>query len=280
MATQFPIADFQFPNCAGRTPYPNRQSPIGNRQSRAGFTLLELLIALVMSGILAMSLFGSVYIAYKAEENSKAVIAPIGSVDMALDMIRADLQAAQPPAGVLEGPFEGTQNGAGSGEADTLDFYTNGFAPQHQTGSGEIKHVFLTLEQKGNQQCLVRQVIPNILAQQQPVPDEEIICRNVNSFMLEYYDGEQWQTSWDSTQYNNSLPAAIEVTLELLPPGATEPMRIRRVYALSCVTPPTAATSSSGSGSGTGGNSGGNNSNNKSGGNNSNAGNSAGRAGG
>jgi hypothetical protein len=108
-------------------------------------------------------------------------------------------------------------------------------------------------------------VIPNILAQQQPVPDEEIICRNVSSFMLEYFDGEQWQTSWDSTQYNNSLPAAVEVTIELLPPGAPDKIRIRRVYALSCVTPPVAATGASGSGSG-------NNSSNKSSGSNSNTG--------
>jgi general secretion pathway protein J len=246
-------------SCDLRLSGQTRSSQIANRKSQIansrGFTLLELLVALIMSGILAMSLFSTLYIAFKAQANSKADVEPIATVDMALDMIRADLQAAQPPAGVnegqLEGSFEGVQNGSGGG--DTLNFFTNGYAPQHQDGNGEIKNVFLTLEQKGNEQCLVRQMIPNILSQQTPVPDEEVICRNVTMFALEYYDGAEWQTSWDSTQYNNSLPAAVEVTLELYPPGARDRVRIRRVFALSCVTPPTAAASGSSSGTGSSG---------------------------
>src|SRR5579863_1505321 len=228
---RFAICDLRLSGQTRSSQIANRKSQIANSR---GFTLLELLVALIMSAILAMSLFSTLYIAFKVQKNSKEDVEPIATVDMALDMVRADLQAAQPPAGLLEGPFEGVQNGSGGG--DTLDFYSNGYAPQHQTGNGEIKHVFLTLEQKGGDQCLVRQVIPNILSQQTPVPDEEIICRNVRSFMLEYYDGEAWQTSWDSTQYNNALPAAVEVTLELVPPGAKDSVRIRRVYALSCVT--------------------------------------------
>src|SRR5215469_15896077 len=237
---------------------------------RSGFTLLELLVALLISGILAFSLFSSLHIAFKTQENSKSDVAPIGSIDMAWDLLRADLQAAQPPNpaasplptqppasnGVLVGPFEGAQNGSQAGVGDTIDFFTNGYAPQHQSGNGEIKHVLLTTKQEPDGISLVRQVIPNLLSQQNPVPDEEVICRNVTMFTLTYYDGEQWQTSWDSTQYNNSLPAAVEVTIEFHPPGATDARQIvhqRRVFALSCTSQETTATGSgSGSGSGSG----------------------------
>jgi type II secretion system protein J len=251
---------------------------------RSGFTLLELLVALVISGILAFSIFSSLYIAFKTQENTKADIAPIGSVDIAWDLIRTDLQAAQPPNptasplptqppasnGVLVGPFEGNQNGSAAGVGDTLNFFTNGYAPQHQSGNGEIKQVLLTTEARPDGICLVRQVIPNLLSEQNPTPDEEVICRNVTMFTLEYYDGEQWQTSWDSTQYNNSLPAAVEVTLEFHPPGATDPRQIvhqRRVFALSCVSQETTATgSSAGGGSGSGSKGSGSGGNSKTGG--------------
>jgi type II secretion system protein J len=262
--------------------------PRKSRAAAPGFTLLELLVALVISGILAFSLFSSLYIAFKAQENSKADVAPVGSIDMAWDLIRADIQAAQPPNGVLEGPFEGTQTGSGSGETDTLDFYTNGYAPPHQTGNGEIKHVILTLEQRSDGNCLVRQVVPNLLSQQTPVPDEEVICRNVTTFALQYFDGEQWQTSWDSTQYNNALPAAVEVILEFVPPGAADPrqtVHMRRVFALSCVSQQTTATgaassSGTGSGSGNGGNTGNSGGNTRGGGGGGGAGGGGGGGGG
>jgi hypothetical protein len=55
--------------------------------------------------------------------------------------------------------------------------------------------------------------------------DKEIVCRGVSSFNVRYYDGTDWQDSWDAynTNYttdssNNvvpQLPAAVEITLEL-----------------------------------------------------------------
>ena len=71
---------------------------------------------------------------------------------------------------------------------------------------------------------LVRRVRRNLTAQNPPDVDEEIICRGVSSFKLEYFDGSQWQTTWDSTENtdannNNALPAAVRVTLEMEAPA-------------------------------------------------------------
>jgi len=62
---------------------------------------------------------------------------------------------------------------------------------------------------------LVRKVIPNLLSPQAPNPDVEVICRGVGGFNLRYYDGTQWNDTWDSTQQQNVLPNAVEVTLTL-----------------------------------------------------------------
>ena len=242
----------------------NATASLFSRRPR-GFTLLELLVALTISAILAMSLFASLHVVFKARENSLQALAPVGGAELALDMIKTDLQAALPEApststsqgglqgGIstlnttatpLIGPFEGTQGGGQSG-GDALYFYSTGYSPPHQSGVGEVKQIGLMLEQKNNTLCLVRQVWTNLLSLQAQnlAPDEEVICRYVNNFTLQYYDGTQWVPSWDSTQYNNSLPVAVMIDLDYKPPSVKDPIHLHRVVALSCLTPPTAVSS-------------------------------------
>ncbi|HEY8751498.1 MAG TPA: type II secretion system protein GspJ [Tepidisphaeraceae bacterium] len=231
-----------------------------SRGARHGFTLLELLIALTISAVVALSMFSSLYIVFKSRENSMAALAPVASAELAMEMIRADIQSALPeapatgttsglPGGIsaqtttaapLIGPFEGTQGGGTAG-GDALYLYGTGYIPPHKSGVGDVKQIALMMDQQNNTKVLVREVWGNLLSQQAQTldPDKEVICRYVTSFTLQYYDGTQWQTSWDSTQYNNSLPVAVEVTLELMPPGVKQPIHMRRVFGLSCLTPPT-----------------------------------------
>ncbi len=236
------------------TPTPNQ---------RRAFTLLELLIALTISAIVAMSLFASLHAAFKARERGMANLAPVASMELAMEMIKGDLQAALPEApststtsglsgGIstqsntatpLIGPFEGQQGGGQSG-GDALYFYSTGYSPPHPSGVGEVKQIGLMMEQKNNVMCLVRQVWGNLLSPQVQTlqPDEEVICRYVQNFALQYYDGTQWVTSWDSTQYNNSLPVAVMIDMDYQPPGMQQPVHLHRVVALSCLTPPTSTS--------------------------------------
>jgi len=229
-----------------------------------GFTLLELLVALTISAIVAISLFTSLHVVFKARENSMQVLAPVGSANLAMEMIKADIQAALPEAAAtsttsgltggistqtttatpLIGPFEGQQGGGQSG-GDALYFYSTGYSPPHQSGIGEVKQIGLMMEQKNNVMCLVRQVWSNLLSPQVQTltPDEEVICRYVQNFVLQYYDGTQWVTSWDSTQYNNSLPVAVMVDFDYKPPSVNVPIHLHQVVALSCLTPPAAVNS-------------------------------------
>jgi hypothetical protein len=79
-------------------------------------------------------------------------------------------------------------------------------------------------------------VIRNLLAQVQPAPDEEIVCRGVASLTLQYYDGSTWNPTWDSTQEDNTIPAAVQVALELKetqPNGKTDTVKYTRIVYLS-----------------------------------------------
>ena len=206
-----------------------------------GFTMIELLVALAMVAIVAASLTSALWSAYHETRQAQAVVAPSDQVSIALEYICDDVQNAYitpniaTAAAPLATDFEGTQAQDTRGhEADDLQFYSTAESPQHVDANGEVKHIEYTVEQPvgGNDYVLVRRVIRNLLPPSvQPAPDEEIICRGVNSFTIQYYDGSNWNSTWDSTAENNELPAAVQVILELQetsPAGKVEMVKYTR----------------------------------------------------
>jgi hypothetical protein len=144
---------------------------------------------------------------------------------------------------VLAGPFEGTQNqGSGGAENDDLVFFTTADSPNHPDGNGEIKMVELTLQQQqgAGEMDLVRKVTSNITTEQQPLQeDSEIICRNVKSLTFQYYDGSEWDTTWDSTLEDNTIPAAVQVTMSferVQGNGEKKEFKFTRIFQLSAST--------------------------------------------
>jgi len=215
--------------------------------SRAGFTLIELTLAMGMVTVVALSLYASLRIAFRASDSATAAVEPPRTAELAMEFLRTDLQNALTSGGVLAGTFEGTQSQDDRGhEDDDLIFFTTSDGPDHVDGNGEIKQVELTVQTTpdGTDHVLVRRVTRNLLSEIQVDPDEEIICRGVSSLSLSYFTGSQWQDTWDSTQEDNTIPVAVEVTLELQRPtaagGATgqdmRTLRFTRVFTLSCST--------------------------------------------
>ena len=249
------------PLCRGpQAQHSRARSPI----RRSGFTLLELIVALGLTAILALSLFSSLYAAFKAKESSDRAVKELETGEIAMEMIRHDFDCVQPQRGIFAGPFEGVDNTDPRGNpGDYVTFFSTAEGPQHVDGTGEIKQVqLLTYQPQGsNDIWLVRRVTGNLLSPSIMDPDEEIIARHVWSFNLRYFDGQTWQDDWDSTQYGNVLPAAVEVTLEIKPldaPAGAPPVHLRRVFTMPCVSPPNlgndaaAAQGSSGQQSGAG----------------------------
>ena len=239
---------------------------------RSGFTLIELMVAMGMTAVIALSLFGTLRIAFKAQANAEANVEPGRTIDLAMDLLRTDFQNAISPNAAaaaststtttttttatpqyLAGPFNGSQapDDRGHPSADVV-FCTTADGPLHPnptgtldpTGDGDIRQVELTvITLPGTQDhVLVRRVIGNLLGTQQVDPDDEVVLRGVSSFTVEYSDGTTWLPSWASVDQDNTIPTAVRVTIELERPSeimnnqGVPVLRYTRVFLLPCST--------------------------------------------
>jgi len=107
--------------------------------------------------------------------------------------------------------------------------------PMH---GGGVQWVSFSINEKyGLTPCLVRSVVRNSLSPiDDVVPEEEILCRDVYSFSLRYFDGITWLEEWDSTYTNYSVPLSIMIVLEIADPDAPAggSYTIKRIIPLAC----------------------------------------------
>lgn len=222
---------------------------IRRNPSARGFTLLEMLVATAMVVVLAGALYAALYTAFKARNTALAAVDVVHANDQALEIVSADLQAAVVPNGLLCGPFVGAGDSSAAGPTDnTLSFYSAIADIEPVPGACDIKRIDYALDSSAGGQgaSLVRRVTSNLLATQTPEPTQEVVCRNVASFIVRYFDGESWQETWDSTTVNNALPLAVEVTIQTAAtpkqPGST----LTRVVTLPCGVDSSASASTGG----------------------------------
>ena len=228
------------------------RTPSNFARRRHGFTLLELVLAMGMVAIIAVSMFASMKVAFGNQKSATEAVEPSRTADLAMEFIRQDLQNTLPPHDpqnyssqfqYLAGPFQGQNTGGTNGSDAELTFFSTADMKLHPSGNGDIKQIELTTDQPAcaTQKCLVRRCARNLTVEQQPPPyDEEILCRGIDSFTLRFYDGSNWNDSWDSTQMTpNEVPEAVEVTIVLdrTQPGQPKKLiRFVRIFQVPCST--------------------------------------------
>jgi len=204
------------------------------------FTLLEMLVALALMGMLATALYASLRTGIGARKSAVAAVESVRTLELAHEIVRRDLEAALAPRGLLAGAFigEDAKEGGTDKDADTLTWHAAVGGPR--VGASDIVRVGIALAtpETGSQRVLVRSVVRNLLSPTEQEPDEEVLARGVASLNLRYFDGSTWLDAWDSTTEGDTLPLAVEVTMELelaagKPADAAAPS-MTRIFGLPC----------------------------------------------
>lgn len=205
-----------------------------SRRAAGGFTLLELVLAMAVLSVLALTLSASLHIAFKARNSAQAAVEMPRTAGIALDLLGRDLGNALPPTGLLAGPFLGMSGlDAGDGE-NLLEFYclaNEAYATDPKAG-GIGKVDLVLLGQADGTKALVRRLTRNLLSPQAVEPQEEILCRRVKSVALRYDLDGQWQETWDSTTLGDVLPRAVEITVEIDAEDGKSSYRAMRIVSL------------------------------------------------
>jgi prepilin-type N-terminal cleavage/methylation domain-containing protein len=225
-------------------------SPRRDHLGRNGFSLIELTLAMAMVAMLAMSLYSAFRVVTMARRSTSAAVEQTRAVSIASDILRQDFESVPPPTGQLAGAFIGTHQPGGTGDRDSIEFYSIASDPVPVDATPEdelplaegIRRVELYLTSDATSPALVRRITRNLLPTMEAQAEEEIICRHVRSFSVRYFDGTAWQESWDSTTVGDVLPTAVAITLELDDPSNPTPQttstrKITRVFNLSCAKP-------------------------------------------
>lgn len=219
------------------------------------FTLLELLVALGLMNMIALSLYSSLYITTRAKRSVSEAMRPYQSLSPVFDALRQDLQSSMQPDGVLAGGFYGESlTGEENQDSDILQFCCASYSPKEDEIASNIIQVSyeMTVDAARQENVLIRNTTVNLLSSKTTeTSSRQVIGRNIRSFNLRYFDGYAWQESWDSTTADNQLPMAVEINLKTSFSTESNPDRIvrnadlqqdvvyRRVYLLPCAQDPT-----------------------------------------
>jgi general secretion pathway protein J len=187
--------------------------PHSESRERKGFTLIEVLIALALLGILAGTLYSTYFTLIKGRESAAEGMEARRELRTTLDLLRRELNSV-----FYRTVQNGTKNRLNFQVEDRDIFgkpasklaFTTIAPPQAggQTVSDQVDLVYEIVE-RDKKMILSRQAKDHYhSAEAERYPQME----NIEGFLVECLSGDKWVKVWDTT-LNSALPKAIRVTV-------------------------------------------------------------------
>lgn len=183
-------------------------------ESRAAFTLMEVLIAIAVFAIVLAAINTVFYSALRLRNHTLAALDEAAPVDQAFARIRRDLANIVPPS-KTNYSFQTTVMTQSQFGQVTPEFYTATGQVDGMLPFGDVQKICYGLVQGANgSRDLVRLVSRNFYATTTETPEQQWLLGGVQNLAFHYFDGTQWAETWDTTTQSN-LPTAIKVDLSL-----------------------------------------------------------------
>lgn len=177
-----------------------------------GFTLLEILIAVVLLGILTSALYGSYFGVIRARDRASSGMESRRELAATLDLIRREVSSAIFNRNDKRLKFVVEDRDNFGDQSSTLELTT--LAPpflQNRSESGVVD-VKYQMAEKEKKRSLTRQE-RDLVSEETTVPAYPQM-EELSVFMVECYDGSKWVKSWDSA-INGTLPKGVRITVRV-----------------------------------------------------------------
>jgi prepilin-type N-terminal cleavage/methylation domain-containing protein len=223
-----------------------------HRLSGKGFTLIELLLASVAAALILVAIYGVFQHAIHLRDSATGRINDLRMRTRAGEVIRNDLRNALISGGLFAGIVQGdtsNSDGVNSDYPGYLKLTTTTAKDTPDALYGDVQEVeYYIVKDTGATASgggdLVRAITRDLLDNTQPVAEVQQLLTGVQSFAVSFYDGANWQTSWEFNTADNSgassttssaastsgsngntetLPEAIRVDIQQVPSTAGGP---------------------------------------------------------
>lgn len=202
---------------------------IATSSRNKGFTLLEILIAVVLLGILSAAVYGSYFTVLRARERASEGMEARRELGSTLDLIRREIAAAtfydQSDKSRRSRFIVEDRDNFGK-PASTLEFTT--LTPQSSQGRKESGMVVVQyrMVDKDKQRILVRREQDIFFATADTKDATEVNVKDakgyypqmerISSFLVECYDGSKWAKTWNTNPAQNiNLPRMVRITVQV-----------------------------------------------------------------
>ena len=190
---------------------------------RAGFTLVELMLAILVLAIMMSLVYGVVTSTVQAAHRVEEITLGTEIGPSILTRVREDLEAAFLPGKDVDA-FVGFDRKGNGGDRDRLDFVSAvmGYGSEREGeeplfhGVNEVGYQLKDSARDPSAAILYRREDPFVDAE--PLKGGRLteLYDRVRHFSLEFWDGEAWRPEWSSKKEKNALPRAVKIELKIL----------------------------------------------------------------
>jgi len=185
---------------------------------RYGFTLFELVIALAIFTIISGAVYGTLRNGVAAQRTGERNAEILQIARTVLARIVSDVRSAYTSEeGVFRGEMVGEDEVGTDVDLDTLRFVATHTPKVDATGEMDLANIeyYIDDDEDTDERGLMCRQSPVVdLVEQQENTLE--IAAEIRSLNLRYYDGTDWQDTWDSSG-DGVLPLSVEISIGIDP---------------------------------------------------------------